>query len=464
MGKKVFVFCVGGTGLRVMKSAVMLLAAGYDAKGYEIIPILVDPHQDLTEKTELDKLIDEYIQIYDYTTGQGGQEVKNSLDGFFSTALKRWQTLDNQQNPTSSSMADQRSFKDYLGLGEMPDNDINQYLVQTLYSEENLKNKLSVGFKGNPNVGTVVLGDMIQGADWFDALRHFEKGDRIFIISSIFGGTGASGYPLLEKKVREYPKNQIIPNALMGAVTVLPYFSLTDPTTTGSDIDSSNFLTKAKAALTYYEKNVLSNYLYYVGECSQKKSYDNDESKQENPAHFIELVAATALFDFLGKEKQDTTQYLTRAVSDDVDVLDRQSAGDGYKDVIKCMADMKLLQKLLEFLKEEKSFPLRITRKLNDDFYSDESYLKLDDFLCRFEKWQNELASNKRGFNPLNSCDNMLDPIKGTSINATEADYVLGMIKQSNRDKEKYNGLRLRYLLDFSYKAINEYTQKIIKG
>jgi hypothetical protein len=66
-----------------------------------------------------------------------------------------------------------------------------------------LDSPLSVGFKGNPNVGTVVLGEMIEGADWFKAFKqHCEKDDRIFIISSIFGGTGASGYPLLEKKIK----------------------------------------------------------------------------------------------------------------------------------------------------------------------------------------------------------------------------------------------------------------------
>ena len=59
--KRVFVFCIGGTGLRVMKSIVMLLSAGYDSKGYSLVPVLIDPHQDLKEKTQLDDLIDSYI-------------------------------------------------------------------------------------------------------------------------------------------------------------------------------------------------------------------------------------------------------------------------------------------------------------------------------------------------------------------------------------------------------------------
>ena len=36
---KVFVFCIGGTGLRVMKSVVMMAAAGMRTNGYDIVPI-----------------------------------------------------------------------------------------------------------------------------------------------------------------------------------------------------------------------------------------------------------------------------------------------------------------------------------------------------------------------------------------------------------------------------------------
>lgn len=42
--KKVFVFCIGGTGLRVMKSIAMLMAGGMSTNGYTVIPIIIDPH------------------------------------------------------------------------------------------------------------------------------------------------------------------------------------------------------------------------------------------------------------------------------------------------------------------------------------------------------------------------------------------------------------------------------------
>ena len=87
-------------------------------------------------------------------------------------------------------------------------NDINNFFIESLFSTKSLNNPLSVGFKGNPNVGTVVLGEMIEGADWFKAFKtHCEKDDRVFIISSIFGGTGASGYPF----TRSVPRTIAVP-------------------------------------------------------------------------------------------------------------------------------------------------------------------------------------------------------------------------------------------------------------
>ena len=62
--KKVFVFCIGGTGIRVMKSITMLMAGGMDTNGYMVVPVIIDPHLDLEEKKNLHSLLDSYINIY----------------------------------------------------------------------------------------------------------------------------------------------------------------------------------------------------------------------------------------------------------------------------------------------------------------------------------------------------------------------------------------------------------------
>ena len=68
--KKVFVFCIGGTGERVMKSITMLMASGMDTCGYTVIPIIIDPHLDLDEKKNLQTLIDSYIVFEGFSSRQ----------------------------------------------------------------------------------------------------------------------------------------------------------------------------------------------------------------------------------------------------------------------------------------------------------------------------------------------------------------------------------------------------------
>jgi len=464
--KKVFVFCIGGTGIRVMKSITMLMAGGMSTNGYTVVPVILDPHLDLEEKKNLHSLIDSYKDVYQKSVNNGSSTM-NHMDGFFNSEIRTINELNNQTNDTQQNAGSKEKFRSYIGLANLGVNDPNNFLVETMFSTKNLDNPLSVGFKGNPNVGTVVLGEMIEGADWFRAFKqHCEKDDRVFIVSSIFGGTGASGYPLLEKKIRMADNEPAVKNAVMGAVTVLPYYGLKDPATTGSDIDSANFYTKTKAALAYYQGTVKSDYLYYVGEKSLKQVYDNDEKKQDDKANFIELVAASALFDFLKRGKPDKQQYMTRAIESDDESLDLNSMGKGYTGLVKSVADYMVLRLLVKNLPGESFFPLSKNRGFDEDFYKDSAFQSLDKFTDIYYKWYTELANNKRAFAPLNYDDakKMGSWIKGMELDAKDDSYyLLKMIEASNKDKSKDHSNKFRFFLEFAYEAIDLYTQKINK-
>lgn len=115
--------------------------------------------------------------------------------------------------------------------------------------------------------------------------------------------------------------------------------------------------------MSYYENTVKSDYLYYVGEQTLRANYKNNEKEQKDLAHFVELVAATALFDFLFKPKPDAPQALTRAIYDDKVALDLASLGAGYKGIVKNVADMMLLDLLVKILPDESQFPLKKTAR-----------------------------------------------------------------------------------------------------
>ena len=109
--KKVFVFCIGGTGERVMKSITMLMASGMDTCGYTIVPIIIDPHLDLDEKKNLQTLIDNYIAIRDASTVDG-----KGPDGFFGTDMEWIGTLDSQTNNTNKEAGEDRSYAEFLNV------------------------------------------------------------------------------------------------------------------------------------------------------------------------------------------------------------------------------------------------------------------------------------------------------------------------------------------------------------
>lgn len=462
--KKVFVFCIGGTGIRVMKSIIMLMAGGMSTNGYMVVPIILDPHLDLEEKRNLQSLIEKYEDIYKKSISNGSN-TQSSLKGFFNSEVISLSELCGQTNDTYQPIGSEQSFRSYINETNLGADDINKYLIETLFSTKNLNNKLSVGFKGNPNVGTTVLGNIIEGATWFNDFKGCcDTGDRVFIISSIFGGTGASGYPLLEKKIRQSNDRPKVKDAVMGAVTVLPYYGLQDPVANNSDIDSANFYTKTKAALAYYENNVESNYLYYIGEQSLKTIYENDETKQDDKTNFIELVAASALFDFLTRGKPEKQQYMSRAIADDKETLDLTSLGNGYADIVKSVADGMLLKHFAFSIPDEKYFPLKKNRGFDDSFYNDSAYKSLQAFMTIYEQWYKELAQNNRHFAPLHigSPTNMSGWVIGQTLEAkNDSYYLLEMIKASNRAKKDEHSNKFRFFLEFAYEAINRYTHKI---
>ena len=167
----------------------------------------------------------------------------------------------------------------------------------------------------------------------------------------------------------------------------------------------------------------------------------------------------------MSKPKPDTPQALTRAIYDDKNALDLASMGQGYKGVVKNVADMMLLDLLVKILPEESQFPLKKARKMNKDFYNDEAFVSLDKFTKGFYQWYKELSENTRGFAPLN----LVGPgreltawVKGHSLKGKdESYYLLEMIKASNKGNGERHDNIFRYFLDFAYKAINVYTTNL---
>jgi hypothetical protein len=243
---KLYVFGIGGTGARVLRSFTMMLAAGVKVGVDEVVPIIIDPDASNADLTRTVALMNNYRAVRNELSFPQGDETS-----FFRTELT--QLLVNYTLRIQDT--DDKTFQQFIDLPSM--DKASQAMMHMLFSEKNLASSMEVGFKGNPNIGSVVLNQIVNSNDFEDFASNFDSGDKIFIISSIFGGTGASGFPLLLKTLRtgtSFSNNDIINNSEIGAITILPYFKLKSDDE--SEIDSSTFISKTKSALAYYENNI----------------------------------------------------------------------------------------------------------------------------------------------------------------------------------------------------------------
>lgn len=301
-----YIFGIGGTGSRVLRSLLMLLAAGVDINADRIIPLIIDTDKNNGDFDRFNDLIIFYKKI-NHSLYKDIDRNKY-INHFFRREI-------DELNVLNISELEYNSLHDMLGYDQLAQKGLasNKYLIDLLYEESELTKKLEKGFYGKPNIGSLVLRDIVSSTSFTNFTQSIKTGDRIFIISSIFGGTGAAGYPLLLKIFRDPQQNfsniSIINKSIIGAVSVLPYFEVDIQAFNDnkSCINSATFITKTKAALSYYDKNIrnLVNYQYYIAD-HNKTTYQNIEGgpDQKNDAHFVEVAAALSIVDFMN-EKPD---------------------------------------------------------------------------------------------------------------------------------------------------------------
>lgn len=429
---RLFLFAIGGTGSRVLKSLTMLLAAGIkpnSAKEFEIVPIIIDPHNTNEDLKRTERLLNNYQYIAAHSDGK---------EGFFSTRIQTLDNLVSSANRLSGNFmfnlqqVSGNTFSEYIEFNQL--DDANRSLMDILFSGTSINNyhekvdlldiKMDIGFVGNPNVGSVVLNQFKDSDEFKEFASNFNQEDRIFIISSIFGGTGAAGFPTILKNIRNAKNNPAIDgkgflqDSKIGALTVLPYFNL--ETDTNSPIQKSDFIAKTRAALHYYKDNLTGNHsinaLYYIGDDYNGNPYQNDpgDHGQQNKAHFVELAAALGIIDFIEipdaelhtvEGKAIRPIYKEFGIKNDAPQLRLSDLEIHTEQKLALrLSQLELwnryLQEHLQEVLEKRSWcisdPAIDKRFLETPFYR--TYLS--EFLDAYKTWIQEMGENRRGFEP----------------------------------------------------------------
>jgi hypothetical protein len=80
---KLYIFGIGGTGSRVLRSFTMMLAAGVKVAVDEVVPVVIDPDQSNADLTRSITLMNDYIQIQrrlSFSSGNGNSFFKTKIE------------------------------------------------------------------------------------------------------------------------------------------------------------------------------------------------------------------------------------------------------------------------------------------------------------------------------------------------------------------------------------------------
>ncbi len=306
---KLFLLAVGGTGVRVTKALVNVLAAGVhpgtSAADWDIIPVVLDPHRDGHDLKRTERQVGRYAKLQAAVSTEKRQ---SSGLNWFGTKIATLDTLGSgggvgadQLLAPLAQLHDKR-FGDYIGVSDLTGS--RRALVHALYGEDQLGTHMDIGFVGNPGIGVIALDNLNEHKSIRDLASAYNAGDRIFIVSSIFGGTGAAAFPRILNLFRQataegLPNGAALEQAVIGALSVQPYFRVGDG---DGKILQAEFMARTRAALRYYARGVKPQLdaFYTLGRNSAKKiENDPGQNGQQNPAHFAELASALAIVHFL---------------------------------------------------------------------------------------------------------------------------------------------------------------------
>jgi len=340
MANQVFLVGIGGTGMRCLESFVHLCALGmFDETEVNILAL--DTDRDNGNFRRVRELI---IDSYNKAKGVDKKHypLKNTL---FSAKINHYQF-----SPDYSKF---NTFESLFNYRDAMYHERHKADVANLLLTGNVRTfDLKHGYRAQTHVGSLLMYhaiiDEVENNPRSELRSFIEKltqtagtsSSRVFIFGSVFGGTGASSIPVIPKALVKAasivsPGNELSLNTYFGATLVTSYFSFKLP----SDeirkqqkvvASSDRFSLNSQVAMMFYEadETVKKTYQKFYLMGTENNNFQPSKldkpitggQEQENDSHYIELLAASAAFDFFNlpesqlKENKDNQKidYLFR--------------------------------------------------------------------------------------------------------------------------------------------------------
>lgn len=323
-----YLIAVGGTGMRCLESFVHLCAIGM-MDNEEINVLMIDTDHDNGNKSQTNTIIEAYQTIKADSNGGNGTTLE---DSFFSSVINFYKFIPTYKTPTNTF---DRIRKESKSTNTRL-NDEQEELADLFFETETQEFDLEHGYRAQTHLGSYLMyhgiidevkkakdgnaTGSVQKSGLSDFIRKLnnDKDIKVFILGSIFGGTGASSIPIIPRAFRE--ASQVLGGKLedimYGSTLLSEYFDFNfpkEPQLKEQKIvaAANSFRLNSQAALMYYDSNITvkKDYqqFYMVGWPGTLPDYTIDDGKggvvtggnaQRNPAHILELICAFAAYDF----------------------------------------------------------------------------------------------------------------------------------------------------------------------
>ena len=309
---------IGGTGAKCLESLIHLAAAGMMPDG-DLYVLFVDPDNSNGSRARAKETLDKYRACKNNLTLGQTPFLKTKINPFNSDESVHWTPFEKDASPSLGR------FFDYGNLNENKNHPGAAHLFEVLYSKAEIETSLEKGFHGHPSIGSGVMAqtvDFKQPGLWsqFRGRIANDSDAKVFLAGSIFGGTGASGFPTIAQLI----KDELTTSVKLGGALVLPYFKfISEENGQGTDVqlkaNSDYFLMNTQAALNYYhlrEQTRIYNAVYLLGNGAEVEVKNSSGGGgQKNAPHFLELYAGLAAIHFFknGFENAEDAQYFLTA-------------------------------------------------------------------------------------------------------------------------------------------------------
>lgn len=320
MAHRNFLIGVGGSGARCVEAFLHLAAAGLAPPSVSIA--IIDPDSAHHSTNSAQKSLTDVRALREQWRRPGGHRLASDCP-FLSSELS---ALDGAGKWSPSLPEDGKKARLFFQVGGM--HRPIRGLFHTLFNESDDDFDLTNGYRGRANIGAALMTASTLTEDKLlkeltDEIALSGQESRVFLVGSIFGGTGAAGLPTLARMIARRVGERRA-SVRIAAGLLLPYFNYPEPPETekgsapGSTKDdtriyarSEEFLRRAENALRYYNTVMRSDGIYdalYVLGLDQylrQQFRGLGGADQANPPMLPELVIA---FGALHHFKLDAVQ------------------------------------------------------------------------------------------------------------------------------------------------------------